>query len=159
MFLGMTTHRLERTYPTDPATIWALWTTPDGIARWWAPDGFTTHVDALDLREGGELVYTMTATAPEMITFMQSAGMPLATVSRKRFTRINQPSQLAYQSLVDFVPDHEPYEFATGVELTPTNGGTHVVMSVEPLHDDIWTQRLLDGRANELDNLARVIAP
>jgi hypothetical protein len=30
-------------------------------------------------------------------------------------------------------------------------------MSVEPLHDDIWTQRLPDGRANELDNLARVI--
>jgi hypothetical protein len=27
--------------------------------------GFTTTVDALDLREGGELAYTMTATAPE----------------------------------------------------------------------------------------------
>jgi uncharacterized protein YndB with AHSA1/START domain len=153
----MTTHRLQRTYPTDPTTIWTFWTTPDGIARWWAPDGFTTHVEALDLREDGELVYTMTATAPETIAFMQSAGMPLTTVSRKRFTRIDQPSTLAYQSLVDFVPDHEPYEFGTDVELTPTNGGTHVVMSVEPLHDDVWTQRLFDGRANELANLARVV--
>jgi uncharacterized protein YndB with AHSA1/START domain len=154
-----TTHAvLERTYPTDPATIWSLWTTPDGIGRWWAPDGFTTRVDALDLRDGGELVYTMTATAPDAVAFMQSAGMPLATVSRKRFTRVEEPFRLAYQSVVDFVPGHEPYEFATEVELTPTEGGTRVVMTVEPLHDDVWTQRLLDGRRNELDNLARVVA-
>lgn len=154
----MTTHRLERTYPADPATIWSLWTSPDGIARWWAPDGFTTKVDTLDLREGGELVYTMTATAPETIEFMTSAGMPLATVSRKRFTRVQELSVLAYQSLVDFVPDHEPYEFATDVELTATDGGTRVVMTVEPLHDERWTQRLLDGRSNELDNLGRLLA-
>lgn len=154
----MTTHRLERTYPADPATIWSLWTSPDGIARWWAPDGFTTKVDTLDLREGGELVYTMTATAPETIEFMTSAGMPLATVSRKRFTRVQEPSVLAYQSMVDFVPDHEPYEFATDVELTATDGGTRVVMTVEPLHDETWTQRLLDGRSNELDNLGRLLA-
>ena len=83
--------------------------------------------------------------------------MPVATVSRKRFTRLDEPSRLAYQSLVDFVPDHEPYEFATEVELIPTDAGTRVVMSVEPLHDDIWTQRLLDGRANELANLARIV--
>jgi uncharacterized protein YndB with AHSA1/START domain len=153
----MSPHRLERVYPTNAQTIWRLWTTPDGIARWWAPDGFTTHVDALDLHEGGELLYTMTATAPEAIAFMQSAGMPLATVSRKRFTGITEPSRLAYQSLVDFIPDHEPYEFATEVELTPTDGGTRVEMSVEPLHDDVWTQRLLEGRANELANLARVV--
>ena len=152
-----TTHRLERTYPTDPATIWALWTTPDGIARWWAPDGFTTRVDMLDLREGGELVYTMTATAPETIEFMTSAGMPLATESRKRFTRVQAPSSLAYQSLVDFVPGQQPYEFATEVELTPTGRGTLVTMTVESLHDEVWTQRLLGGRSNELDNLARLM--
>lgn len=159
MLVRVTTmHRLERTLPTDPATIWTLWTTPDGIARWWAPDGFTTTVEALDLRAGGELVYTMTATAPETIAFMNSAGMPLATLSRKRFTRIHAPSALAYQSLIDFIPDREPYEFATDVELTPTDDGTRVVMAVEQLHDQLWTQRLLEGRNNELDNLARLIA-
>ena len=29
---------LQRTYPATPETIWELWTTPEGIARWWAPD-------------------------------------------------------------------------------------------------------------------------
>lgn len=45
----------------------------------------------------------------------------------------------------------------TEVELTPVAEGTPVVMSVEALHDETWTQRLLDGRANELDNLVRVV--
>ena len=61
----------------------------------------------------------MTATAPQTIDFMTSAGMPLATVSRKRFTRVKEPSVLACQSLAGFVPDHEPYEFRTVVELMP----------------------------------------
>jgi hypothetical protein len=30
-------------------------------------------------------------------------------------------------------------------------------MQVEPLHDDVWTERLLAGRANELENLARLV--
>jgi hypothetical protein len=31
-------------------------------------------------------------------------------------------------------------------------------MTVEEMHDDVWTERLLAGRANELENLAKVIS-
>jgi hypothetical protein len=58
----------------------------------------------------------------------------------------------------DFVPDNEPYEHLTIVELTPADDGVRVVMTVGPLHDQVWTDRLLAGRANELDNLATVVA-
>lgn len=149
---------LERTYAADPATIWELWTTPEGIGRWWAPDGFVTEVRTLDLRPGGELVYAMTATAPGQIEFMRNAGMPLTTESRKTFTEVDAPRRLAYRSLVDFVPDHEPYEHLTVVDLAPAGDGTQVTMSIEPLHDDTWTGRLVSGRENELANLERVIA-
>lgn len=44
------------------------------------------------------------------------------------------------------------------MELTPADDGVRVVMTVEPLHDQTWTDRLLAGRANELDNLATLIA-
>jgi hypothetical protein len=30
-------------------------------------------------------------------------------------------------------------------------------MTVDPMHDAEWTQRLVAGRENELDNLARTI--
>lgn len=150
-------NNLERAYPATADELWGLWTTPAGIESWWSPDGFTVRVDTLDLRVGGELVYTMTATAPEMIEFMQNAGMPLATVSRKTFTEVDALRRLAYASLVDFVPDVDPYEFLTVVTFEPQNGETHVVMEVEPMHDEEWTGRLLAGRENELANLAHVV--
>src|SRR3954452_6685 len=92
---------LRRSYPASPERIWALWTTPEGIASWWAPEGFRTSVDALDLHPGGILVYTMRATGREQVAFMEQAGMPLSTTSRKEFTEIEEPTRLAYTSLID----------------------------------------------------------
>jgi hypothetical protein len=37
-------------------------------------------------------------------------------------------------------------------------GATHVTIYMEPLHDPEWTDRLVAGRTNELDNLARPTA-
>ena len=150
--------RLERTYDTSLDTIWELWTTAQGIESWWSPDGFVTEVRKLDVRPGGELVYAMTATAPEQVEFMNNAGMALTTESRKTFAEVSEPTRLAYNSLIDFVPNQEPYEHLTVVELTPVEDGVRVVMTVEALHDQMWTDRLLAGRTNELDNLAKVIA-
>ena len=152
------TNQLERTYPTSPEAVWELWTTARGIESWWAPDGFAVEVNTLELRPGGRLVYTMTATAPEQIAFMQNAGLPLSTQSQKTFTEIDAGRRLAYDSLVDFVPGVEPYEFSTVVDLDSTDDGVKVTMTVEALHDEEWTQRLLAGRSNELDNLGRAVA-
>ena len=149
--------RIERTYNATPERVWELWTTSAGIESWWAPDGFTVTVDKLDLRPGGELVYTMTATAPEQIEFMKGAGMPLATVSRKTFVEVNEPGTLWYNSLVDFVSDVKPYEFLTEVEIRAVHSGTRVTMSMEAMHDEVWTERLTAGRTNELDNLGKLI--
>jgi uncharacterized protein YndB with AHSA1/START domain len=150
---------LQRTYDAPPETIWRLWTTADGIERWWSPDGFTTDVQQLDLRPGGALLHAMTATDPGMVAFMESNGMPLTNVGRKRFTEIDEPCRLGYVSEIDFVPGVAPYEHATVVELEPTpDGGTRVTMTMDPMHDDEWTARATAGRENELENLAALLA-
>jgi len=148
---------IERLIPTTRERVWQLWTTPEGISSWWAPEGFRTDVEQLELRVGGDLIYTMTAVAPEQIAFMEQYRMPLATQSRKVFTEVAGPDRLGYRSLIDFVPDHEPYEQLTEIDLVEVEGGTRVVMHVEPLHDDIWTERLVAGRTNELENLAHLV--
>ncbi|MDR6970578.1 SRPBCC domain-containing protein [Leifsonia shinshuensis] len=149
---------IERTIAASPETVWQLWTTADGISRWWAPDGFRTEVDRIDLRPDGELVYTMTAVDPAQVAFLEQNGLPLSTQARKVFTELREPSRIAYRSVIDFVPDHEPYEQLTVVDLEPAGEGTRVVMQVEELHDDVWTERLLAGRANELDNLEQLVS-
>jgi hypothetical protein len=100
----------------------------------------------------------MTATAAEQIEFMRGAGMPLTTESRKTFTEVSAPTRLAYSSLADFIPGVEPYDFLTVVELVPDGDRVNVTMTVERMHDDIWTERLIAGRGNELDNLTKALA-
>ena len=100
----------------------------------------------------------MTATDPEQIEFMRSAGMPLSTESRKTFTEVDAPNRLAYTSLADFIPGVDPYEFLTTVDLEPTAAGVRVVMTVDAMHDDVWTERLTQGRENELANLAAIVS-
>jgi uncharacterized protein YndB with AHSA1/START domain len=152
------TERIERNVTASPARVWELWTTAEGISSWWAPEGFRTDVTRLELQPGGELDYTMTAVGPQQVAFMEQNGMPLATESHKYFTEIAEPTRLGYRSVIDFVPDHEPYEQLTEITLEPVADGTRIVMDVEPLHDEVWTGRLLAGRANELDNLAALVS-
>lgn len=46
--------RVSRTYPVDTARVFAAWTTPELIRRWYAPhDDWTTPVAEVDLRVGG----------------------------------------------------------------------------------------------------------
>ncbi len=94
-------------------------TTAAGLGEWFAPDGFESRVSELELRPGGQLRYTMTATAPEQVAFMRNTGNPLSIEVRKTFTEVAPPARLAYLSLIDFVPDHEPYEHLTTMTSSP----------------------------------------
>jgi uncharacterized protein YndB with AHSA1/START domain len=48
-----TTLRLERLIPMDPEPLFALWTEPAQLVKWWAPDGCEASVDRLDSRPAG----------------------------------------------------------------------------------------------------------
>ncbi len=148
---------LERTYAATPHELWELWTTKAGIESWWGPEGFGVEVGELDVRPEGVLVYTMTATGAEQIEFMQQAGMPLATVQRVTFTEVERPRRLAFESLVDFIPDTEPYPASTVVELEPAGDGVRMRVHIDAMHDETWTQRAVMGWESELEKLARLL--
>ncbi|HEV2998093.1 MAG TPA: SRPBCC domain-containing protein [Solirubrobacteraceae bacterium] len=148
---------LERFYGASVEDLWDLWTTKAGIESWWGPAGFTVEVHELDLRAGGGLLYTMTATAPEQVRFMQGAGMPLSTRTRITYTEVVEHERLAYETLADFIPGVEPYAMATLVELHPTPEGVRLLLSFDAMHEEQWTRRALAGHESELEKLARVI--
>ena len=99
----------------------------------------------------------MTATAPEQVAFMRDTGNPLSTELCKTFTEVAPPARLGYLSLIDFVPDHEPYEHLTTIDIEPAGDRTNLVMTLDPLHDETWTQQHRTHRGNELDNLEAAI--
>ncbi|GAA6142474.1 SRPBCC domain-containing protein [Hydrogenophaga sp. 5NK40-0174] len=49
----------SRTLSASPEQIWSALTTPERLARWWGPEGFSNDVETCDLREGGQWVFDM----------------------------------------------------------------------------------------------------
>ncbi|MGZ6142438.1 MAG: SRPBCC family protein [Myxococcales bacterium] len=153
----MTTTRrkftLERTLKAPLADVWELWTTKEGLESWWGPDGFRTEVRKLDLRPGGEWRYAMTATAPAQVEFMKKAGMPLTTESHATYSEVEAQRRLGYMQVVDFVPEVKPYDVATSVELQPVRGGVRMLINVDGMHDELWTDRARMGWESQLGRL------
>jgi uncharacterized protein YndB with AHSA1/START domain len=110
---------IERTFNAPIEDVWDLWTTKEGIESWWGPDGFAVKVRKLDLRPGGELLYAMTATAPQQVEFTRREGMPVTTEGCVTYAEVVPPRRLAYTHLADFIPGVESYDVATVVELRP----------------------------------------
>ena len=55
--------RIIRTFNCPIELMWEVWTTPERLAQWWGPEGFTTTVHQMDLLGGGE--WTMTLHGPD----------------------------------------------------------------------------------------------
>ncbi len=147
---------LERTYETSLQDIWDLWTTKKGFESWWGPEGFTVKVHQLDLRPGGDLLYDMIATAPMQIEFMKNAGMPLTTAARLTYREVEAMLRLAYTHLVDFVPDVKAYNVATVVELHPKGNSVRMVVTLDPMHSEEWTDRAVSGMKSQLTKLDKL---
>jgi len=50
---------ITRVFNAPRDLVWKAWTDPAHIAQWWGPKGFTTRVDEMDLRPGGQSRYVM----------------------------------------------------------------------------------------------------
>jgi uncharacterized protein YndB with AHSA1/START domain len=144
---------IERSYAAPVERVWALWTTRRGIESWWGPEGFEVKVTSLELRPGGELSYAMTAVAPEQVAFMKQAGMPLTTQARVTYTEVMPGKRLAYKTVADFVPGVEAYEVGTLVEFQATAAGVKLVITVDAMHDEVWTARARAGNESQLRKL------
>ena len=149
---------IERKYAASIQDLWELWTTKKGIEAWWGPDGFSVKVHELDLRVGGEMRYAMTAVDPAQVQFMKQAGMPLTTEAKLTYTAIVPGKSIAYTHRADFIPGVEPYDVGNKVEFFAEGGNVGMVLTLDPMHSDEWTQRAVMGMESQLGKLARVFA-
>ena len=150
---------IERTFNAAIEEVWELWTTRDGIESWWGPDGFEVKVRKLDFRAGGELLYDMTAIAPDQIEFMKKAGMPLTTPSFVTYTDVVPRKRIAFTQLADFIPNVTPYKVAMAVDFDTSSQGVRMLLTLDAMHDEYWTKMAVMGWENELDKLAKLLKP
>jgi uncharacterized protein YndB with AHSA1/START domain len=148
---------IERSFNAPIGEVWELWTTKDGIESWWGPPGFEVKVRRLDVRRGGELLYVMTAIAPEQIEFLKKAGMALTTESLVTYTEVVLRKRLAFTQMADFIPNVKPYEVAQTVDFETQLESVRLVMTLDAMHDEYWTNMMVMGWESELGKLATLL--
>lgn len=104
---------LTRSFRATPAQVYAAWTDPDMLPRWFGPEGFTCRTHAIDIREGGEWRFDM-------------VGHGMTYPNRHRWTELRPHSRIGLlmdggeatgepmEVMVTLVPD------GTGTRLTQT---------------------------------------
>lgn len=111
--------------------VWAAWTDPVALGRWWGPKGLGLRVESFDLRVGGLFHYAM----------VPPGGAP-PMYGRFHFREISPPNRLCWiNSFADetgaiirppIAPDF-PREIFNTMTLEPTATGTRLTLRGRPI--------------------------
>lgn len=144
---------IERTYRASVRELWDLWATKEGFESWWGPVGFRVEVHAINPRVGGEFHYDMLAATPEMVEMMKQLGRPASHESRGTFTEFRPFDRLAITHVIDFLPGVKPYDSTITVDFLPLGNSVRMVVTIDPMHDEEFTQMQLLGFTSQLSKL------
>jgi uncharacterized protein YndB with AHSA1/START domain len=112
---------MSRVIAASPERLFAAWTTPDQLRKWWGPPGGHCVDAQTDVRAGGSYRLDNRTADGELITISGT------------FTEVSPPTRIAYTWQVDPGPAHS--ELVT-VSFTRCDGGTDVVIC----HDRITAE-------------------
>jgi uncharacterized protein YndB with AHSA1/START domain len=147
---------IDRTLKAPVEKVWKMWTTKEGLEKWWGPEGFSSKVSHLDVRVGGRFEIVMTALLPEIIAHLKSAGMGDSSTAKGDYTLIEPNRRLIYTNSVDFVPGVPPYTSTTLVEMSATpSGGTRLIITNDVMHDEHWTTMATMGWTQQIGKLEK----
>lgn len=148
---------LERTLRAGVEKVWKLWTTKEGLEKWWGPEGFESVVHRIDVRVGGGFEIAMTAVRPDIVQHLEAAGAPLTSHDRAVYAEVVERARLAWTSTVDFIAGVDAYESDTSVAMRALDDGrTHLVVTLDAMHDAHWTQMKTMGWDQQIGKLERL---
>lgn len=130
----------SRVIAASPERLFAAWTTPDQLRKWWGPPGGHCEDAEVDVRVGGAYRLDNRTADGELVTISGT------------FTEVSPPTAIAYTWQVDPGPPHR--ELVT-VSFTPCDGGTDVVIRHDRIADEAIWQEHARGWASCLDRLTR----
>jgi uncharacterized protein YndB with AHSA1/START domain/DNA-binding transcriptional ArsR family regulator len=110
--------RLRRTVPGSLAAVWAAWTDPVRVRRWWAPLHFTVADCVVEAVPGGELVIVM------------AEGDGTRHRARGHFTDVTPAERLAFVLAPEDADGNALFTVAHIVQFTPAGSGTTVALQV-----------------------------
>ncbi len=133
---------IERTFKAPIEKVWAMWTTKEGLEKWYWPEPLVGKVKHLDVRVGGG--YEITAEG-------------LAHSSRGTYTDVMPCERLGIRAAIDFLPDTAPYERIDSILLQAVPAGTKMTFTCTQMHSAHWQKLAMAGWTSSLDKLARAL--
>lgn len=110
----------RRTFAAPKATLFAMWTEPRHLTRWWGPRALSLVVCEVDLRVGGAYRYVERAPDGQEFAF------------RGTFREIRAPDRIVRTFVFEAMPQHEAIETILFEE---TSGRTVVTSTL--VHDSV----------------------
>ncbi len=131
---------VRRTIRAATPRVFAAWTRPEHLMRWWGPEGVRCPAAEVDLRVGGR--YRIANRMPDGQTVWISGA----------FERIEPPRLLVYSWVVGDAPQAE----RVTVRFEPVEGGTEVIVVHEHIPDAPTRASHRHGWVGCLDGLQAV---
>ena len=139
------TIRLHRVLATNPDKVYRAFTTPQALARWLPPNGFTCTVHAMDATVGGAFRMSFTNFTTRKSHAFGGKYLDLVPGERIRYTDRFEDANL-------------PGEMITTVTLKPVSVGTEVYIVQEGVPKAI-PQACYLGWQQSLNHLAVLVEP
>ncbi len=140
------TVRLHRVLRAVPAKIYRAYLTPDAVARWLPPNGFTCKVGHLEASVGGTFHMSFTNFTTGKDESFGGTYLDLVPGECIRYTdKFDDPARAG--------------EMMTTVKLREVACGTEMTVVQEGIPESIPTEFCYLGWQESLDSLARLVEP
>ena len=136
----------HRVLTSTPEKIWRAFTHPDAFARWLPPNGFTAHIDKMEVKVGG--TYRMSFT-----NFTTQGEMFFGG----RYLELRENECIAYTA--SFEDPNLPGEMTTRVSIKPVSVGVELHITQSGIPSMIPTEACYLGWQESLRHLARLVEP
>jgi uncharacterized protein YndB with AHSA1/START domain len=136
---------LERVLPAPAPVVFAAFSDPNELAKWWGPDGFTIPSLEFQARVGAS--YRIEMQPPE--------GDPFHLIGELR--EVDPPARLAY-TFVWEDPDTDDVETLVALSFRDLGGATEVALTQGPFKTEARRALHRDGWTDSFDKLERLIS-
>jgi uncharacterized protein YndB with AHSA1/START domain len=142
---GELTLEMKRVLPAAPSVVFAAFSEPNELAKWWGPEGFTTASLEFDPRVGG--TYRIEMQPPQGDSFYLTG----------EFRDVDPPARLAYTFVWE---DPDPDDVETLVRLSFQNlgGSTEVAFTQSPFKTEARRGLHRNGWMDSFDKLEHLMS-
>ena len=137
---------VRRTIRAPAERVFAAWTQPEQLRRWWGPRPVTCAEAEVDLRVGGE--YRIGNLLPDRSVLWISG----------EFEVVEPPERLVYTWQVEKKDAPAPERSRVSVRFVPRDGGTEVIVTHERIDSEATRADHEQGWNGCLDGLAALFA-